>query len=451
LPRNEGRQEIRVKEVFFVSTVGKNMNVNLLKKPANRWIISLVIGATAITSGIAYYGISQFGQFRQPTPQVETTPVVKKVTALGRLEPEADVIKLSAPMALDGDRVAQLLVKEGDEVKASQVIAILEERNRLQDALRQAQQQVGVARAKLAQVKAGAKTGEIQAQQAAIERLQAQWLGDRISGEEAIARLEAQQEGDKAAQQATINRLQAELNNAQAEFQRYQQLHQEGAISQSVFDSKRLAVETATQQLREAKAVLNRIETTGSKQISEAKAALNRSNATGIKQVREAKANLSSIAEVRPVDVQAAQAEVDNAIAAVKRAQTDLEQAFIRAPIAGRVLKVHTRVGEKIADAGVADLAQTNQMMAVAEVYQTDIVQVKTGQQAVITSQAFPGELRGVVSHIGLQVNKQNVFSNQPGENLDRRVIEVKIRLTPEDSKRVAGLTNLQVQTAIEL
>jgi HlyD family secretion protein len=49
-----------------------------------------------------------------------------------------------------------------------------------------------------------------------------------------------------------------------------------------------------------------------------------------------------------------------------------------------------------------------------------------------------------------LQVNRQNVFSNQPGENLDSRIVEVKIRLNPEDSKRVAGLTNLQVQAEIE-
>ncbi len=89
--------------------------------------------------------------------------------------------------------------------------------------------------------------------------------------------------------------------------------------------------------------------------------------------------------------------------------------------------------------------------MAVAEVYQTDIGKVKLGQQATITSQAFDGELRGTVSLIGLQVNRQNVFSNQPGENLDSRVVEVKIRLNPEHSKRVAGFTNLQVQTAIEL
>ncbi len=90
-------------------------------------------------------------------------------------------------------------------------------------------------------------------------------------------------------------------------------------------------------------------------------------------------------------------------------------------------------------------------MLVVAEVYQTDIGKIQLGQQAVITGQAFSGELRGKVSHIGLQVNKQNVFSNQPGENLDRRVVEVKIHLNPEDSTRVGSLTNLQVQTAIEL
>jgi HlyD family secretion protein len=50
-----------------------------------------------------------------------------------------------------------------------------------------------------------------------------------------------------------------------------------------------------------------------------------------------------------------------------------------------------------------------------------------------------------------MQVNRQNVFSNQPGENLDRRIVEVKIQLSPEDSKRVATLTNLQIQAAILL
>jgi HlyD family secretion protein len=149
--------------------------------------------------------------------------------------------------------------------------------------------------------------------------------------------------------------------------------------------------------------------------------------------------------------VNLAQTEVESAIADLKRAQTELQAAFIRAPMTGKILKIHTRVGEKISESGIADFAQTEQMLAVAEVYQTDISKIKIGQKAVIISPIFTGELLGEVAQIGLQVNRQNVFSNQPGENLDSRVIEVKIKLTPEDSKKVAGLTNLQVQTAIEL
>ncbi|MCL6752180.1 HlyD family efflux transporter periplasmic adaptor subunit [Nostoc sp. CCCryo 231-06] len=427
--------------------------VGISSKASSKRLIALVIAATAITGGIVIYGISQFGLVGQTekSEPVETTPKIQKVAALGRLEPEAEVISLFAPLALDGDRIAQILVKEGDRVKGRQMVAILDARDRLQAAVIQAQQQVRVAQAKLAQVEAGAKVGEINAQQASVERLEAQSQGDKTAQQEAIFRIEAQWQGDRIAQEASIKKLEAELKNAEAEYQRYQQLYSQGAVSNSLYDSKGLTVETAKQQVDEAKAVLNRINTTASKQLAEAKAALARTNATGSKQVSEAKATLTSIAEIRPVDVTAAKTEVENAIATLKHAQTELAGAYIKAPMAGQIIKIHTRVGEKISDSGIADLAQTNQMMAIAEVYQTDIGKVKLGQQAVISSQAFVGELRGTVAQIGLQVNRQNVFSNQPGENLDSRVVEVKIRLNPEDSKRVAGFTNLQVQTAIEI
>ncbi len=68
---------------------------------------------------------SQFGKVGQTASSepVQTTPTKQKVTALGRLEPEAEVINLFAPLALDGDRVAQILVKEGDRVKAGQIVS----------------------------------------------------------------------------------------------------------------------------------------------------------------------------------------------------------------------------------------------------------------------------------------------------------------------------------------
>ncbi|TBR56972.1 HlyD family secretion protein [Westiellopsis prolifica IICB1] len=428
------------------------MTENLLFKPTNRKLLLLILIATAVTSGIVVYGISLFEQMgRTTSPKPVVTKFVPKVTALGKLEPEAEVISLSAPLVLDGDRVTELRVKEGDIVQSGQIVAILDARDHLQIAVLQAAKQVRVAQAKLEQVKAGAKVGDIQAQQASIERLEAQSQGNAIEQQEVIARIEAQWQGDKIAQQATIKKLEAELNNAQSEYERYQKLYSEGAISNSLFDSKRLSLETAKQQLDEAKAVLARINSTASRQLAEAKVSLVRINATGTKQVSEAKATLTSIAEVRPVDVQTAKMEVENAIAALKRAQTDLQAAYIKAPTTGQILKIHTRVGEKISENGIVDMAQTEQMVAVAEVYQTDISKVKLGQSAVVTSQAFAGELRGEVFYVGLQVNRQNVFSNQPGENLDSRVVEVKIRLNPEDSKKVAGFTNLQVQTAIEI
>lgn len=464
------------------------MGFTSLKPPKNQWVLGLMTAATVVTGAVIYYGASQFGVIGQPKPEkVEVLPEVTKVSALGRLEPEAEVVKLSAPMALDGDRVSQVLVKEGDRVKSGQVIAILDSQIRLRDAVLMAEKQVAMANAKLAQVKAGAKTGDIQAQRATVGRLQAQVTGDKIGQQETIARLQAQWQGDRQAQQenierlvaqlqgdkqaqtATIKRLQAELNNAEAEFQRYQQLSQEGAISNSLFDGKRLGVETARQQVSEAQAVLTRIDATGKKQISEArtvlrridatntkqineaKVALNRINATGSKQINEAKANLSSVTEVRPVDIQAAQTEVDSAIASLKRSQTELEQSYIRAPITGQVIKIHTRPGEKMSENGIAELAPNSQMVAIAEVYQSDISKVKLGQTAIITGQAFAGEVKGKVSQIGLEVKRQNVFANQPGENMDRRVIEVKISINPEDVEKVSGLTNLQVQTAIDL
>ena len=429
------------------------MSYKLSFKSPSPGLIGLMLAATAIPLGIVIYGVSHFGQMGK-TSVNESKPIVpiaEIVTALGRLEPETEVIKLSAPLALDGDRISQLLVKEGANVKVGQVIAILQSRDLLKNALIQSMKQVEVAKAKLAQIKAGAKSGEIQEQSAIIDRVKAQYTGDKQAQAENIARISAQWEGDRIAQTATINKLTAELKNAESEYQRYQQLFSEGAISNSVIDSKRLNVETAKQTLSESQAILNRINTTANKQLAEAKIALNRINNTSNKEISETQGKLNSIAEIRPVDVALARTEIESAIANLQRAKTELQAAYIRAPMTGQIIKIHTRVGEKIGDQGIADFAQTNTMMAVAEVYQTDISKIKLGQKAIITSQGFTGELKGVVQQIGLQVKRQNVFSDQPGENLDSRIIEVKIRLNPEDSKKVSGLTNLQVQTAIKL
>ena len=425
--------------------------MQIISKPSHK-LIGVVAVATVVTAGISWYGISQTGLLSSSeTAVVEVPPAVKKVTALGRLEPQGEIINLSAPLSLDGDRVTKLLVKEGDKVKAGDVIAILDSQKTLQDELLKAKEQVRMAEAKLAQVEAGAKTGEIRAQEATIARLKSEKTNQIAAQQATISRLQAERSTELSAQRATIAKLQAEVDNANVEYQRYQKLFTNGAVSNSLRDNKRLTLETAKQQLNEARANLNRIQSSRQQQLSEARVNLNRIQSSGSEQIKEAEATLNQISEVRPVDIRAAQTEVDNAKANLKQAKTNLEQSYIRAPIAGQILKIHTREGEQISNQGIAELGKTQQMMVVAEVYQTDIEEIKLGQKASIRGQAFSGEVQGEVAQIGLQINRQNVFSNQPGENLDKRVIDVKILLNPEDSKKVNGFTNLQVQTEIEL
>ena len=423
----------------------KSVNTTVPNATGQRISVIVGIGAIAVI-GLIGYG---FTQAKTPEPVPVAKPIVaKSVTALGRLEPQGEVIKIAA--STSGSRVAQLLVKQGDLVKKGQVIAVLDSRDRLQAELEQAKEQVKVNQSKLAQVKAGAKTGEIGAQQSTIQRIEAQLNGDRQTQQATIDRLEAQLMGDIASQKASIRKLEAELANAKAEYQRYQQLSKEGAVSASIYDSKGLNLETSRQQLAEAKANLERTERTTRQQIKEAKAALERIEQTGQQQINEARSTLNKVAEVRPVDVQAAQAEVNSAIASVKKAQAELALAYVRSPRDGQVLKIHTWDGEIVGNNGIVELGQTNQMVAVAEVYETDVKRLKIGQKAIITNGAFTGEAIGRVKEIGLQIYKNNVLNTDPTAAADARIVEVKIQLDPASSLKVQAFTNLEVTVAIK-
>lgn len=420
-----------------------SFNTRLLATTAA--IASVALGAI----GLAQWNRVTADQQAARSAVEATTVATTSVTALGRLEPESEVVRLAAPLALDGDRVGELRVQEGDRVQAGQVLAVLAAHEVLAAELRETEQQVAVATARLAQVRAGAKSGDINSQRATVSRFRAEWQGNTAAQQAQLNRLRAQWQGQLAQQSAAVRRLEAELANAQAEARRYGALFQEGAESASRYDSKQLLVETLFRQLQEARAELNRIDRTGRQEIQEAVAVLGRVDRSGRQQLQEATSTLSSVAEVRGVDVRAAQAEVAAARAARDRAAAALDRAYLRAPIAGRVLKIHARSGEKVGNDGLLDLAQTDQMVAIAEVYQTDVGRVRVGQSATISGQGIAGSLRGTVSQMGLQVLRQNVFSNEPGENLDRRVVEVRILLDAASAAQVRSLTNLQVEVNI--
>ncbi|MCF2150408.1 DevB-like, part of ABC transporter [Desmonostoc muscorum LEGE 12446] len=340
---------------------------------------------------------------------------ISHVTALGRLEPEGDIIHLSAPAS--NQRLAQLRVKEGDRVKVGQVIAIMDNFNQYRAIVENARAKVIVGRSRLAQVLAGEEFGQIEAQRQKVAEMEAQLF-----------------EGIKV-QKTVIARQQVEVRKAENDYQRYKALSQEGAVSAADTETKRLQVEIEKQKLQEATANL-------SQQIS-----------TGSERVKESQATLQSVKHVNPTDILVAKAELNESLSQLRKAKVDMESTYVQAPVAGQILSVNAKVGEVVGSSGIVDIGQTQQMYVMAEVYESDIQYIKVNQPAIIVSEygGFTGEIKGIVDRIGLQIDKPGIVNDDPSARADVRIVKVKIRLHPNDSDRVRTLNKLQVRASIQI
>jgi HlyD family secretion protein len=396
-------------------------NHKLQSSLSSQSILRLAIAITMLASlsvaSISVFIVLKFREIDHQKPEnpAVVIPEIKTVTALGRIEPEGEVIKLSAPISGEGSQVEKILVQEGDMVTKGQVIAILNNRERLQAELTAAKAEVRIIQAKIAQIQAGAKPGEITAQKAIIDRLV------------------AESQGDIDTQKAILEKLQAELLNAKAENKRYQELYIEGAISASEKDSKNLNIETTKKSLQAAQSQLKKLELSSKEKIKEASATLNQ------------------ISEVRKVDIEVAIAELNRVDVNVKKATINLQQAYVKSPQNGQVFEIYTHPGELISNNGIADIGKTSQMYVVAEVYESDINKITQGKNVRIVSDVFAQELQGKVERIGLQVRKQNLTNTDPSTNIDNRIVKVHIRLNSASSQQAAKFTNMQVKTIISL
>lgn len=356
-------------------------------------------------------GCSQPSSKPTPTP----TPVaVTKVSALARLEPAGKVVKLQVPAARQQDRVLRWYFQEGQSVQRGQLLVELDGASRQQQEVNVAQARLQQSRARLQQVLAGAKRGEIERQQGELQRLA----------------VERQRQNELRRDEYERWRTEADLTKRN--YERFRSLYQQGAASALDLEQRQLAWNQVRRQLETARTELRRSQDTLQAQILSARGELDR------------------IEEVRPSDVAAAQAEVEASAAELERARVVLEEFRIHAPQNGTLLRVHTRAGERISSNGLAELAETNQMVAVAEVYQGDLGRLRLQQPCQLSSNAFEHPLRGRVLRLGQQVQRQNIFSEQPGEQFDQRVVEVRVALEPDSNKLARGWTNLQLQAVFE-
>lgn len=379
-------------------------------------IISIVLG---LIWWLVLHSRSQPAIPAQDSSLQHQNNLTQKVVARGKIIPEMDVIKLSVPNAQDS-RVDRIFVKQGDRVRANQVIAILQGAEQRKTELETAQANVNLLKAKLEKVKQGEeKPATFEVQQSVLDRLRNQ------------ASVEIDQK------QSEITSALASANEARGNYNRQQTLYSQGAVSRAELDKARKDFEVAQASLTLKRADLKQSRTTSKSQIV------------------EEQAKLEELQQVRPVDIAIAQRELEKSILEAERSRFGYEDTLVRVPVAGQILRINTKVGEQVnTELGIVDLGRTQQMYVQAEIYETDLAKVRKAQRASIVSEygGFEGEIHGTVNNVDLQVGKPTLQEekNNPTTDDNSRVVQVSIRIDPADSAKVSGLTKMQVRVTIE-
>jgi len=345
------------------------------------WLLPLVLAG----------GFGAYGWSRQQSAAVPAVPQGpgslagpgefhgRRVHALGRLEPRGEVVRLAPPAGNDGARVEDLLVAEGDEIPAHTLVARMDLHARKLAELKEAEARLLAAQARLAQTRAGAKPGDIEAQQAAVDLL---------------------------AEQMKVSRR---------DLERAERFRNQKIISGEDFDKYQWALDKTMLEYRRSVQLLD------------------------------------AIREVRETDVRVQETEVIAAEAAVAAAKERVEAAEVRNPTAGRILKIHTRPGEKVGDDGLLELGDVTHMQAVAEVFEGDVGLLSPGQQATVIVDGTREELRGEIVELGNIVARKVVLTNDPVSDTDARVVEVRVQLDEKSARRVERLSNARVEITFDV
>jgi HlyD family secretion protein len=340
-----------------------------------RWLRHILLAAS-IAGAVVIACVNRSSADGEPAG-ARLTGEPARVSALGRLEPASTVLSIAAPSGSASSVVETLAVAEGQDVERGDTLATFDTARRRHAALAEGLAQVESAEAELARVEAGAKPGDI------------------------------------AAQESQVALLDRDVRHAELERERVATLVTRGAATAEELELKEWELDRARFDQSRARSLL------------------------------------ASISEVRAVDVAAARARVAVARAAVARAEADLAASRVVAPVAGRVLRLRTRVGERVGEAGLLELGGVAEMHAVAEVYEGDLLRVRVGERARVTLESSGEVLAGVVVEVGHVVARKAVLSNDPVSDTDARVVEVRIRLDQADSRRVERLSNARVGVLI--
>jgi HlyD family secretion protein len=379
----------------------------------------LIVGLVAIVAGLALAGWTWWRD-RQTARDV--------IQASGRIE----VTEVNVSSKVTG-RVVKLLVEEGTDVKAGQLIAELEGEE-LEAQLRQARATLQSAEAKLAQAQITLRV------EPTTVRTQIRQAEENLRGAE--ERLRLLQAGSRPQEieegRANLRQNMARLEIARLTRDRLRDLVADGAVAKQDLDraeSDFQAAEAAVRATRERLAILE--EGSRTEDIRAAQAERDRSAAA----LEAARANAATL-DLRQQDVRVAEAAVREAGANVRRLETQVDELKVFAPLDGTVLTKAVEAGEVVpAGKPLVLLGDLDHPWIKVYVTETDVGKVMLGAPAGILVDSFPQQpFRGTVTWIADQAEftPKNIQTKEERVNL---VYAVKITIANAERKLKAGMT----------
>lgn len=352
-------------------------------------LMTLLAGATAL-----------WLNFRQPS-----TPS-GIIEASGRLESDE-----AALAAKTSGRVREIGVREGDLVKAGQVIAVLDD-DQANARVGQAQSDVEQAEAKLQSTRQQVSVLQAQLEQCRLSVNQA-----RVDAEGRVSQAEAQ----VAEAEASLARAEADSKLSRADAERFTKLADNGYVpardgeqARSTAEAQAAIVQAARRQVEAACGALH------AAKASLDNPAIRAAQAASIEQqIRQAQADIQS-------------AEAANAFAKAKlhESQADHRDLRIVAPIDGIVATRSVEPGEIVAPGTViVTIFNPQQVYLRAFIPEGDIGRVRTGQPARVYLDSNPKQpLDAVVARIDPQASftPENTYFQ---DDRVKQVVGVKLQL----------------------
>ena len=388
----------------------------------------IVVALVLVAAGVLFLRRQQFqsaaAEVAAPTAVVARGTIEEVVSATGNVVADQQA---SLTFASSGE-IASVLVEKGQQVELGEVLARLDTAS-LEWQIARAQASLETAQARLEQAQQPASAEDLASAQAALASAQANY--DRVKAgpsaedlasaraalDSARANYEKVKAGpteeDLAAAQASLDSARASVRQAQAAYDRIKnqpdaQMRQESLnLQNATISLEQAQANYDAQANRPTESELAAAEA----QVVQAQATLSNlldnptdsDLASAQAQVSQAQANLDALLE-RPKaeDVAVQQAQVEEAALAQAQAESQLDDALIRAPFAGKVLAVNVNVGEWATPGAPAIvLAATEPLILDVLVDEVDVAKLADGQASRLSFDALDNEgVTGEVTYI---------------------------------------------------